>query len=479
MTNCQLDIPEKIYPLLAKKKRFKVAIGGRGSAKSTSFADIFAFKAQTEGARIGCFREFQNSIEDSVHSLIKEEINRMGVPGFTVNKANIDHVSGGRFRFKGLSRSIDAVKSMHGFKYFWTEEAQFLSKDSIEILIPTVREKDSELWFSGNPMGSADPFSQRFIVPFQKELKRDGYYEDDDHIIVFVNHSDNPWFPDVLERDRRRDFKELDRALYDHIWEGAFNDYVEDSIIKAEWFDACVDAHEKLGFKPRGALIVSHDPSDEGADDKGLAVRYGSVILDARARSFGDVNEGCDWALNCAIENRADAFAWDCDGLGVSLRRQVNESLKGKKVEPMQFRGSNSPDYPEGLYETPLIRQTKDRLRNKDTFRNKRAQYYWMLRDRVHNTYQAVTKGEYKNPDDLISFASTIPEMQQLRSELCRIPRKYNSNGLIQIMTKQDMKRVLRVESPNIADAVMMSLVSPVPMMSQQEQPIPEPEAAY
>ena len=438
-------------------------------------------KAQTEGAKIGCFREFQNSIEDSVHSLLTQEIARLGIPGYIVDKSKIYHTSGGGFSFKGLSRSIDAVKSMHGFKYFWVEEAQFLSDNSIKILIPTVREVGSELWFTGNPMGSADPFSQRFIVPFQKELKRDGYYEDDDHLIILMNHRDNPWFPDVLEQDRQRDYRELDRALYDHIWEGAFNDYVEDSIIKAEWFDACIDAHKVLGYKPRGSLVVAHDPSDEGADDKGLAVRYGSVVLDARARSFGDVNEGCDWALDCAIENRADAFVWDCDGLGVSLRRQVNESLNGKQVEALSFRGSNSPDFPEGMYEAPKITGLKDRSKNKDTFRNKRAQYYWMLRDRVHNTYQAVTKNEYKNPDDLISFSSTIPDMQQLRSELCRIPRKYNSNGLIQIMTKQDMKRVLRIESPNIADAVMMSLATPTAALRPDEMGAPEPEyeAAY
>ena len=150
----QMRLPRKIVPLLEKKKRFKVAIGGRGSGKSTSFADILIMKAQTEGAKIGCFREFQNSIDESVHSLLSDEIERLGVPGYSIGQAKIDHESGGAFRFKGLSRSIASVKSMHGFKYFWVEEAQFLSDESIKILIPTVREEDSELWFSGNPQNS-------------------------------------------------------------------------------------------------------------------------------------------------------------------------------------------------------------------------------------------------------------------------------------------------------------------------------------
>lgn len=475
-----MDLPQKIRPLLEKRKRFKVAIGGRGSAKSTSFADIFLLKACTEAAKVGCFREFQNSIEDSVHALLKTEIDRIGAPGFVINKTTIDHENGGAFRFKGLARSIDAIKSMYGFKYFWTEEAQFLSKESIEILIPTVRETDSELWFSGNPKNSKDPFSQRFIVPYLKELNRDGIYEDDDHVIVFINYNDNPWFPDVLEGDRQRDFRDLDRALYDHIWEGAFSDFVEDSIIKAEWFDACVDSHIALGWKPRGATIVSHDPSDQGTDDKAVAVRHGGLVLDVQTRKIGDVNEGCDWALDFAINHRADAFVWDCDGLGASLARQVKQSLSGKKIEPVVFKGSNSTDFPDQLYEDPTSQQKDHLISNANTFRNKRAQYYWALRDRVLATYQAVVRKEYKDPDSIISFSSNIKDLQQLRSEICSIPRKYNSNGLIQIMDKDMMKRLLKLPSPNMADAVMMSMVpySPVPTMRQADA-MPEAEEAY
>jgi len=96
-----MELPKKIRPLLEKKKRFKVAIGGRGSAKSTSFADIFLLKACTEAAKVGCFREFQNSIEESVYALFKTEIKRIGAPGFDISKTSIDHESGGGFRFRG------------------------------------------------------------------------------------------------------------------------------------------------------------------------------------------------------------------------------------------------------------------------------------------------------------------------------------------------------------------------------------------
>ena len=96
------------------------------------------------------------------------------------------------------------------------------------------------------------------------------------HLIVVVNWRDNPWWNDAQEALRAWDYEHLPRAKYDWIWEGAFNDSVEGSLIMAEWFDSCIDAHKKLGFKPLGIRFSSHDPSDMGEDTKGFAFRHGS-----------------------------------------------------------------------------------------------------------------------------------------------------------------------------------------------------------
>ena len=475
-----MTLPEKLRPFLEKKKRFKIAIGGRGSGKSTGFADALIMKAQVESAKIICFREFWTSIEDSIHTLLKEEIDRIGATGFNVGKKNIDHIGGGCFRFKGLARALGSVRSTQGAKYFWIEEAQFLSDESIRELTPTVRTKDAEIWFCGNPQSSADPFSVRFINPFLSELQSDGYYEDDLHMVAFMNYNDNPWFLETsLEQERVFDFKNLDRALYDHIWLGAFNDFVEDSIIKAEWFDACIDAHIKLGFKPRGAKIVSFDPSDLGPDDKALACRHGSVLLDCKTRAFGDINEGADWAMEYAVNKRADVFTWDCDGMGVGLRRQVNDSLKNRHIDIVEFRGSNAVEDPDKLYLAPgRDDKDPDRKTNRQIFKNFRAQKYWAIRDRIYKTYLAINKGVYTDPDEMLSISSGIDQLAQLRSELCRIPRRPNANGLIQIMTKNEMKRLHKIISPNMADAGMMSCITPKP---KHVDVLPErrAEAAY
>jgi len=465
----KFQIPAKLLPFHERKKRFKIAYGGRGGAKSVGFANMMTMRAQVEHALVGCFREFQNSIDDSVYALIKETIYAHAVPGFHIGKAVINHVDGGGFRFRGLARSIDAVKSMHGMKYFWLEEGQFISAESLKILTPTLREEDSEFWVSANPMSSADPFSQRFITPFQQELDTNGYYEDDLHIIIKINYRDNPWFPKTLELERQHDYETLPRALYDHIWEGAFNDSVENSIIKTEWFDAAVDAHKKLGFKPRGAVVVAHDPSDLGTDDKSLVRRQGSVILDARLRQFGDVNDGVDWATDYASEKQADLFTWDSDGMGLGLKRQINGNLQGKKISIVGFRGSASPQDPLSYYKPVQSESVEDgqKRTNRDVFKNRRAQFYWRLRDRLHNTYLAVEKNQYIDPEDLLSISSDINVLPLLRSEICRVPRKFVGSGLIQIMSKVEMKK-LKIQSPNLSDATMMSLVTPKIVPSQE-----------
>lgn len=452
----KLQVPVKLAPFITTRKRYKVAYGGRGGAKSMTFADMLAQKAQTESAKVGCLREFQNSLDDSVYALIEAEINRIGVPGFKVLKNRIDHKSGGGFRFRGLARSIDAIKSMFGFKYFWLEEGQFISKESLKILTPTLRVEDSELWISANPMSEADPFSQRFIIPFRAELDANGFYEDDMHYIVKINYNDNPWFPDSLEQERAHDFKTLPRALYDHIWEGAFNDSVDHALILAEWFDACVDAHKKLGIEPQGLRYASHDPSDEGEDVKAYAFRHGIVVEEAVESREGDVNEGADWAINLALDHGIDAFIWDCDGLGIGLNRQVNQAFEGKSILLVQYKGSEKVDDPDAIYEPADKVVIQNPKTNKDLFKNKRAQYYYRLRNRIYRTFEAVTKGAYHDPAELISFSSKITSLTGLRAELCRLPMKPNPHGMLELYPKKEMMNKFKIKSPNLADAVKM-----------------------
>jgi phage terminase large subunit len=176
----------------------------------------------------------------------------------------------------------------------------------------------------------------------------------------------------------------------------------------------------------------------------------------------GDSGEGMDWALQKARQAQADWFVWDCDGLGISLKRQVDQELESTAMQKHQFRGSETPD------DAAVPYSGRDSKTNKDTFFNKRAQYWWKLRDRFEATYRAVVKGEYVNPDDIISLSSEIETLDQLRSEVCRIPQKRSNNGKIQIMSKIDMaKKPYELPSPNMGDALMMSMFSPKAVQKQ------------
>ena len=494
-------IAKALEPVLYSNKRFIIIYGGRGSGKSIQLIDICLAGVMDYNDKVYCLREFQNSISESMHSTIKDEVERLSVDGFEVLNNEINYKEGG-FRFKGLARNPSSIKSAQGFRRFIVEESQFISEDSLTCLTPTARNKakaglpakfivDTEadenkeiadlnnvqMIFIANPASSEDSFSKRFLKPFQAELDRNGYAEDDIHLIIRMNYNDNPWYEDSgLEQERIYDYRNRPRALYDHIWLGKYNDSVDGSIILPEWFDACVDAHKKLNFKPRGAKVFTFDPADTGPDAKGYAGRYGSIFFAVGEIDQPDINSAADEAAELAIDYAIDLFAWDCDGMGVGLKRQFDTWFHGKGIQVRQFRGSGMPSSPDAVYQQPDSAKEADYIdkpkTNRQTFKNRRAQNYWLLRDRCYRTYRAVAHGEHCDPDYMISFSSNIKMLDKLRSEVCRIPKKPNPSGLIQMMSKEDMKK-MGIASPNMADCVMMAME--VPDIYEREEQFERP----
>jgi len=172
-------------------------------------------------------------------------------------------------------------------------------------------------------------------------------------------------------------------------------------------------------------------------------------------------NEGCDWATGLAIQNESDAFTWDCDGVGIGLNRQVSQAFSGKNVRLSQYKGSETPEKPNSIYE-PISAERTDihsiqkQKTNKEVFKNLRVQKYFELRNRIYRTYEAVEKGKYHDPETLISFSSGITELTKLRAELCRMPKKPNANGMLDLYSKVVMKAKFKIPSPNLADSVKM-----------------------
>jgi len=195
---------------LYKPSRYKILYGGRGGGKSYEVADYLIVRAHTEKTIILCAREFQNSIKDSVHALIASRIEALGLADWfeIQEKAIYSKVTGTAFIFKGIRHNIQSIKSMFGVGVCWVEEAQTISRESWEVLKPTIREKGSEIICTLNPLKETDPIYNDFIAN-----------ESNDAWVKKVNWSDNRHFPDVLEEERKR-AQRVNPDTYAHIWEG-------------------------------------------------------------------------------------------------------------------------------------------------------------------------------------------------------------------------------------------------------------------
>ena len=210
MTSVELNLPAAFWELMLPS-RFKAYYGGRGGAKSHSFAEALVIQGAQKPLRILCCREIQRSIRQSVKQLLEEKISESGLNSFyDVQSDVIKGANGTEFFFHGLRTNPQSIRSIEGIDRAWVEEANYVSQSSLDMLIPTVRKDNSEIWFSWNPFKGSDPVHNLFCGeghPPPGTISRQ------------VNFWDNPWFPDVLteklEWDRKTD---LDKYL--HVWEG-------------------------------------------------------------------------------------------------------------------------------------------------------------------------------------------------------------------------------------------------------------------
>lgn len=209
MSETNINIPEKMMFFLQEQKRYKVAYGGRGSGKSYNIAMMLVIKILQEPLRILCTRQLQTSISNSVHKLLSDIIEKYGLLSyFTITRDSIRCYNGGEFLFRGIQNNINEIKSMEGVNICWVEEAQSVSQESWDILIPTIRKEGSEIWISFNPDRDEDATYTMFV-----KNKRDDCHSE------LVNYTDNPFFPDVLKREMEY-CKSVDYGKYENVWLG-------------------------------------------------------------------------------------------------------------------------------------------------------------------------------------------------------------------------------------------------------------------
>lgn len=232
----ELPIPAVLQPVfsddLGDRVRYRGAYGGRGSAKTRTFALMTAVRAVAfaEAGQSGvilCAREYMNSLEDSSMEEVKQAIR-------SVDWLNEYFEIGEKFirtknrrvwySFAGLRHNLDSLKSKARILIAWVDEAESVSEIAWQKLAPTVREEGSEIWVTWNPEKDGSPTDQRYRKSPPANSK-----------IVELNYTDNPWFPEVLDEERREDQKNLDDQTYAWIWEGAYRENSEAQILSGKY----------------------------------------------------------------------------------------------------------------------------------------------------------------------------------------------------------------------------------------------------
>lgn len=239
MAEVNIELPPKLIPLFTRENlRYLVSKGGRGSGKTRSFALMTAIKGyilseQGSSGVILCAREHLNSLADSSMEEIKQAIRsvpflndyyELGENFIRTKNRNIEYV------FSGLRHNLDSIKSKARILICWIDEAENVSEVAYRKLLPTVREEGSQLYITYNPEKRGSPTDVRFNHP---EM-----LDDDGNVIgmcVEMNYNDNPWFPQVLELERKRDKANLDDATYRWIWEGAYLEMSEAQVFKGKY----------------------------------------------------------------------------------------------------------------------------------------------------------------------------------------------------------------------------------------------------
>lgn len=234
--------PDKLECLF-EPSRYKVLYGGRGGAKSWGVARALLIEGTQKPLRVLCAREFQNSIRDSVHKLLCDQVMALGLESFYDCQATvIKGRNGSEFTFEGLHHNVTKIKSYEGADRVWVEEAQTTTKKSWDVLIPTIRKDGSEIWMTFNPEFEDDETYQRFVVDPPPNAK-----------VVFINYKDNPFFPAVLEEERLH-LKRKDIDAYEHVWEGKCRNWVEGAIYANEL---------RAAYDEDRITTVDHDPNTE------------------------------------------------------------------------------------------------------------------------------------------------------------------------------------------------------------------------
>ncbi|WP_420834338.1 PBSX family phage terminase large subunit [Rahnella inusitata] len=448
LTTQRPSLNPALRPFWTTKARNKVLYGGRASSKSWDAAGMAIFLADKYKLRFLCTRQIQNKIDESVYALLKIQIERFGLRHrFRIldNKI-INRFTGSEFMFYGLWRHVSEIKSLESIDVLWNEEAHGITEAQWEILEPTIRKEGSECWFIFNPTLVTDFVWRNFVIDPPA-----------DTIVRKINYDENGFLSQTMQNVIAA-AKKRDPEVFEHVYLGVPRTDDDQAIIKLSWVEAAIDAHKKLGFAPSGRKRIGFDVADSGADKCANVYRHGSVAYwaDEWKAKEDELMKSCKRTYQAAVERGAE-IVYDSIGVGASSgskfaeineERQKEDPYNTQPISFSKFNAGAGVHEPDDEYQPDIT--------NQDFFANLKAQAWWMVADRLRNTYNAVTHGEKFPVDELLSIDGDCPHLDKLKYELSTPKRDFDKNGRVMVETKKDLAK-RDVPSPNIADAFIMA----------------------
>lgn len=240
-TRLQLQFPAKMQ-VLFRPFRYKVGEGGRGSAKSWSFARALLIVGMQRKVRIMCAREVQNTIADSVHKLLSDQIDAMGLRAwYRITQSSIRGVNGTEFLFVGLgdlavAKNRTKIKSFESVDICWVEEAESITATTWEVLIPTIRKEGSEIWITYNPNLATDATYKRFHENPPPNA-----------VVIRINWNENPWLSKVLLDEKDYLFR-VDPEAAEHVWNGKLKQHAEATVFRGKYVLENFETPDKMRF---------------------------------------------------------------------------------------------------------------------------------------------------------------------------------------------------------------------------------------
>ena len=437
-------LPGWAEPLL-KPARYKSVRGGRGSSKSHTFAQmavlltsnrLHAHGYPVKAWRMICARDFTAATHDSVQQAIIHYIDVYRLSNeFHVGAGGINHLpSGSRIMFYGTHIHPDQFKSIEGIDVIWFEQAERLTADLMNVILPSIRKDTAELWFSWNPQARTDWVWRRFV-----SQPRPG------DVSLEVNWRHNPWWSDTGLDQLRRDTEEYEPESYAWIWEGhPADEHGLNAVLPYKMLRACVTAHEAGLAPPMAGHAVTYaglDLAEGGADKCALAIRHGPtvVLLNQWPGVLGDLSAAAAKAKDLCAGHRIVRIYYDA--ASPAKTDLVRAGFKG--IRPVNFGGAVGG--PNTLWEP--------RRPNAAVFSRRNMQMAATLRLRAERTMRLLAGDATVNPETCLFIPADLPNLEEVLAELSQPKRRLNiTNGKWELEKDPDRNR-----SPDRFDALCLA----------------------